>query len=316
MALTLEQYALDYLDTRGLPWPTMPKIEAPKAKSSLARLPVRAVLYTVYGTLVAIPAGELQFEAQLDFVTEAAFEKTATEFKLWPAMPRKPGAPSAHLKEMFKKAYDALRFSGSGGEKLPEIPAERIWDEIVKKLIVREYKIDAAQYGPPAEFAKKIAYFYHASIQGTGCYPGAADTLKLLADRGIQQGLLADGQCFTPAQLLRGLRAQDAGFDLNAVLPGPLRLISADCKARKPSGTIFQAAVTALAARGIAPSETLHVGSHLTRDIAPAKKLGMKTALFAGDKASLVADGEQLRDPALRPDVLLTELTQLLDVIS
>ncbi len=316
MALTLEQYALDYLDTRGLPWPTMPKVEAPKAKPSLAHLPVRAVLYTVYGTLVAIPAGELQFEAQLDFVTDAAFEKTATEFKMWPAMPRKPGAPSAHLKEMFKKAYDALRFSGSGGEKLPEIPAERIWDEIVKKLIAREYKVDAAQYGPPAEFAKKIAYFYHASIQGTGCYPGAADTLKLLADRGIQQGLLADGQCFTPAQLLRGLRVQDAGFDLNAVLPGPLRLISADCKARKPSGTIFQAAVTALAARGIAPSETLHVGSHLTRDIAPAKKLGMKTALYAGDKASLVAAGEQLRDPALRPDVLLTELTQLLDVIS
>ena len=58
------------------------------------------------------------------------------------------------------------------------------------------------------------------------------------------------------------------------------------------------------------------IGSHLARDIAPAKKLGMKTALFAGDKASLVADGEQLRDPALRPDVLLTELTQLLDVIS
>ena len=316
MALTLEQYALDYLDTRGLPWPAMPKVVAPKAKPSLARLPVRAVLWTVYGTLLAIPTGELQFESHLDFVTDAALDKTVVEFKMWHAMSRRPGAPSSQLKELFKKSFDAFRLSGSGGEKHPEVPAERIWDEIVKKLLAREYTYDAAQYGSPTEFAKKIAYFYHASIQGTGCYPGAADTLKLIADRGVQQGLLADGQCFTPVQLLRGLRAQDPGLDLGMLLPGPLRVISSECKARKPSGTIFQAAITALAARGISPSETLHVGSDLARDIAPARKLGMKTALFAGDKASLAATGDRLKDPAARPDVLLTELPQLLDVIS
>ena len=64
------------------------------------------------------------------------------------------------------------------------------------------------------------------------------------------------------------------------------------------------------------PSEILHVGSSLTRDIAPAKKLGMKTALFAGDKASLAASAEGLKDDATRPNVLITELPQLLDVIS
>jgi len=53
----------------------------------------------------------------------------------------------------------------------------------------------------------------------------------------------------------------------------------------------------------------------LPRDIGPAKKAGMKTALFAGDKNSLVAKGEQLNDPAFRPDVLLTELTQIADVV-
>ena len=38
----------------------------------------------------------------------------------------------------------------------------------------------------------------------------------------------------------------------------------------------------------------------------PAKRLGMKTALFAGDKASLQATPEQFKEPASRPDVLLT----------
>ena len=103
MALTLEQYALDYLDTRGLPWPAMPKVELPKARPSLVTLPVRAVLYTVYGTLLAIPTGELQFEAQLDFVTEAALDKTVLEFKMWQAMSRKPGKPGAQLRELFTR---------------------------------------------------------------------------------------------------------------------------------------------------------------------------------------------------------------------
>ena len=35
----------------------------------------------------------------------------------------------------------------------------------------------------------------------------------------------------------------------------------------------------------------------------------MKTALFAGDRASLVASGEQMKDPKLRPDALLTDLS-------
>ncbi len=41
----------------------------------------------------------------------------------------------------------------------------------------------------------------------------------------------------------------------------------------------------------------------------------MKTGLFAGDKASLEATPEQLKDAYNRPDVLLTELTQIADVI-
>ena len=71
----------------------------------------------------------------------------------------------------------------------------------------------------------------------------------------------------------------------------------------------------ALAARGVKPADVLHVGSSLDRDIAPAKKYGMRTGLFAGDKASLAADPDRLKDPATRPDVLLTELTQIADVV-
>src|SRR5947209_15004033 len=92
MPLTLEQYAT-YLDGRDLPWPAPPAIKPKKAVPHLKRLPeVRAVLWNVYGTLLAIPtAGELLFEQPQKFVMDVALEKTIAEFKMWGWMSRKPG---------------------------------------------------------------------------------------------------------------------------------------------------------------------------------------------------------------------------------
>ena len=316
MPLSLEQY-VERLDARtDLPWPKAPPIDAPKAKPSLHEMPIKAVFWTVYGTLVAIPQGELQFEHTQDFVTAAALEKVIKEFKMWQSMSRKPGAPAAYMKELFRKALTQLQLAGSGGEKFPEVASERVWDDIVKKLMLKEYTYDASIYGTLDDLTKKIAYFYHASIQGCGAYPNAADALRLVADGGRVQGLLAVGQCFTAAQLQRGLNAQSPDFPLANCVPANFRFLSAERKAKKPSDTLFRAAIAALAGRGIAPGETLHVGSSLVRDIAPAKKHGFRTALFAGDKASLVvADRAQLKDPATRPDVLLTDLAQIADVL-
>jgi FMN phosphatase YigB (HAD superfamily) len=315
MPLTLEQY-IDRIHTRAdLPWPATPRIDPPKAKPSLQRLPIKAVFWTVYGTLVVIPQGELQFEHPQEFITEAALEKLIKEFKMWNSMSRKPGAPSAYMKELYRKALTTLQMSGSGGEKYPELQVERIWDDIVKKLFQKEYQYDTLTYGSMNDYVKKIAYFYHASIQGVGAYPGAVDALRMASDRGVIQGLLADGQCFTPGQLQRCLKLQDPSFEMDAVIPSTFRIMSAEKKAKKPSDTLLKCAIQVAAGKGIDSSEILHVGSNLARDIAPAKKFGLRTALFAGDKNSLAATPEQLKDAAFRPDVLLTELPQILEVI-
>lgn len=309
MPLTLERYIAS-LDTRtDLPWPNAPKVEPVKAKASVPNMKVKAVLWTVYGTLVAVPQGELLFEHPMEFVTDAAFDKVIKEFKMWNSMSRKPGAPSAYMRELFTKAYQNLKLTSGG-----EAKSEAIWDDIVRKLMQKEYAHDVATYGSLDDYVKKIAYFYHASIQGAGAYAGAAETLTGFKNRRVTQGLLADGQCFTPLQLQRCLRKQDEAFNIDNVLSADLQFLSAERKARKPADSLFRAASQALAGKGIKPNEVLHVGSSIPRDIAPAKKAGFRTALFAGDKASLAATPEQLKDPASRPDILVTELPQLLDV--
>ena len=66
---------------------------------------------------------------------------------------------------------------------------------------------------------------------------------------------------------------------------------------------------------GITPEQVLHIGTRMDQDVIPARKLGMRTGLLAGDKGSLVATAEQLKDKASRPDVLLTELDQIGQIV-
>ena len=105
------------------------------------------------------------------------------------------------------------------------------------------------------------------------------------AEHGLKQGLLADGQCFTHVQLQRGLAAQDADVELDELLDTDLCVLSYEVRGRKPSERLFRQAVDALSEKGIAPTEVLHVGSRIAQDMVPARRLGMRTALFAGDKA-------------------------------
>ncbi|MBV9126304.1 MAG: HAD hydrolase-like protein [Planctomycetes bacterium] len=315
MALTLEQYA-KHLDTRDLPWPAPPEVTPAKAKPHLVPLPdIRAVTWSVYGTLLALTGGELYFDHPQKFIMDVALDKTIQEFNMWGSMSRKPGQPADYMKQIYTKLLEEQTTLSTSGKKHPEVAADRIWEAILKRLLQKDYKFDAGFYGALNEYSAKIAYFFHASLQGTACEAGAAGALRHVADRGLVQGLIANAQVFTLVQLQRGLTQQDPKAKVDQLIDPKVRGLSYQVGVRKPNEEVFQHALEALQERDIGPQEVLHIGSRITQDVAPAKKLGMRTALFAGDTASLEATAEQLKNPATRPDLLLTRLDQITQVL-
>ena len=316
MALTLQEYA-SYLDKRAdLSWPAVPEIERPRAKPSLARLAgVRAVTWNVYGTLLAIGGGQLYLEHPQKMMMDIALDKTIQEFKMWASMTRKPGQPAEYLRQIYSNIMLEQQALPTGGEKFPEISSERIWESFIKKLFQKDYKFDALSLGSLNEFSRKVAYFFHASMQSAACYPGAAAAMKHVKAQGLIQGILANTQCFTLVQLERSLLKDDSSAVAARLLDPTLLACSHELRCRLPSERLFRHILAAASSKGIHASEVLHIGSRIALDVAPARRLGMKTGLFAGDKNSLDATAEQLKDAHNRPDVLLTELTQIADVI-
>src|SRR5262249_48224559 len=138
---------------------------------------IRVVTWALYGTLLNIFKGQLLFEHPDKFVMDIALDKTVQEFKMWGSMTRKPGQPSDYMGTIYRRVLEDLRMAPSKGEKHPEIVAEKIWEAILKKLTQKDYKYDVTRYGTTAEYCRKIAYFFHASLQGAACHEGAGRAL-------------------------------------------------------------------------------------------------------------------------------------------
>ncbi|MFQ5732725.1 MAG: HAD hydrolase-like protein [Planctomycetaceae bacterium] len=317
MAKSLSEYA-DWLDERRLIRPQPPAIQPAKATPSLKPLPgVKAVTWGVYGTLLRISDGELLLDHPQELRMQVALDKTIGEFNMWNSMVRKPGEPWKQMCRLYQKLLEHERMAGGGRQgNLPEVDARSVWRIIVGRLRKKGYAWESSLYGDEEQLVEKIVYFFHRSLQGTEASPNALRAVTAIADAGLSQSLMGNGQCFTLVQLLRGLQAQ-------GTLPPPGRLFALDRTVlsfregvRAPSETLYRRCARRMREAGIEPREVLHVGCRLADDLAAAKAVGMRTALYAADKTALRASRSEINDPELRPDRLLTDLAQIRDVLA
>lgn len=313
MPKTLQEYA-DWLEERAdLRWPKPIAVEVPKAAAYLKPLAgIRLVVWNIYGTLLRIADGELLFQAPEELRMQIALEKMDAEFNMWNHMYRKPIAPWKYLEEQYLKFVDRQRMASTKTKgDVPEIQSREVWRQIFEQLEQKEYKYDEGFYGDKDGLSEKAAYFFHASLQGVEASPHALRALQTVAGGHLQQGLLADAQPFTLAQLLRGLKTQGKLPGWGDLFQSKYVVLSYQLGVRKPSKTLYQSLLQRCRENGIAAEEVLYVSSRLDQDLAVAKSLGLQTALYAGDKLSLRATKEEIANPKFRPDRLLTDLAQI-----
>jgi len=315
MALSLEQYAR-YLGSRKLRWPAAPALVPPDLSPRLEEMPeVRAVTWSVYGTLVAIAGGGLSYRLEEGWRAELAMDRVVQEFRLWPAMTRKPVKPGEQLAGLYKTILERTHMERSGGSAsgYPEMKVEAVWKTILSRLLRNGYQYDGSFYGPPVQYGQKIAYFFHRCLQGTGPYEGAYEVLRELKSRGLGMGIVADGQCFTPIQLHEALAGQGPLTALEDLFDS--QSYSFQSRARKPADRVFRAVLRTFAQRDIRPDQVLHVGSDPKADVFGARQVGMRAALLVSNQETLDAIGTLPERGNRRPDVLLTDLRQIRQVL-
>jgi len=281
-------------------------MEPIRPRGVAARLPllsgIRAVLFDVYGTLFVSGSGEVGAAA----AAAASSREGLLEALAWLEIEGDLRAAAERGVGLYEETIrQRHRMEHERGVDFPEVDVRDIWAAVVETLVNEK-----CLAGPlDQEAVLKLALVYECRTNPVWPMPGMERLVRSLRERGFVLGIVSNAQFYTPVvfQALLGGSPSVMGF------PDAYCAWSYLLGLAKPSPRIFREVLEPLRRMaGIEAEETLFVGNDMLNDVMPASRLGCKTAFFAGDQRSMRAREEDARCRGVRPDLTLTELSQLL----
>lgn len=262
----------------------IPTGETPTGLSKIRR--VKAMLFDVYGTLVISRSGDMDFHA----VSHNRKRMLAGVVGRY-GIDRTPENLMDSLRQTIENDHDSLRQEGID---FPEVDIVRVWQTVLGTG-------DAA-------LVKAFALEFEMVVNPVYPMPGLKDLLSACRKKNLLMGIISNAQFYTPLLLERllGTSLDMCGFDPQ------LTFYSYRFRSAKPSRFMFERAAEIFSRRGVPPAAVLYVGNDMRNDILPAKTVGFQTALFAGDRRSLRRRTDDARCRHLVPDVIITDLRQLI----
>jgi len=259
---------------------------------------IRAVFFDIYGTLFISGSGEIgstQLQGQAASMV-AALNAVGLNYQ----------GDGVDASEILQEAIAQSHRRGNvEGIEYPEVSIVAIWIETLTRLRRAGLVSEAADYADP----ERLAIEYEIRVNPVWPMPTVLECLEKLGKEKVQLGIISNAQFFTrelfPALLERDL--EDFG------ITPMFEFYSFRYGRAKPGTYLYEQARSALSGVDIKPEETLYVGNDMLNDIAPATKLGFRTALFAGDSRSLrLREGDE-RVAGVAPDLVVTELKDIPD---
>lgn len=264
--------------------------------AALNELPaIRAVLFDVYGTLVVSGSGDVGTASE-----DSEGDALADAYRAvgWGDVKNLPTVQQLH-----QTIRSANAMSGHASTK-PEVDIVEIWRTALRESGNSKRASQTAS-------VVRLAAEYESRANPTWPMPGATELLRALHRQGIPMGVVSNAQAFTTILVrdLTGTSLELSGFDLD------LCILSYRFREAKPSPLLFEQAVAGLDRRGIAPASALYVGNDMLNDVWAASQAGLRTAWFTGDARSCRERRDEARCRSLRPDVVLSELNQVLECV-
>ncbi len=265
---------------------------------------IKVIAYDFYGTLfisgvgdIGVDDGNLDTTLFLDILNGADIEIKSKEAAA-------KGFDTYN--KVVKHFIEKLKLDGI---EYPEPDIREVWSEVLQHMKT-EGLVDFSH--DPSLF-ERISVEFESRINPVWPMPGVKQTLQHFKELRFPQGIISNSQFYTPIVLeaLTGSSLSDLGFDAG------LLHWSFEEKMKKPGLTFYKNYLKKLNTfrPGLKAKNVLYIGNDMLKDVWPADTVGMKTALFAGDSRSLKWRADDPRCKNLKPDLVITELSQLKDVI-
>lgn len=273
------------------PYDIKPLSPLPTALRPRGRLEekIRCILFDIYGTLFISGSGDISITRQQSRQTQK-FETLLDKYQI-----NKPS--QTILNDLFFAIEREHKRQKNKGRDFPEVEIDRIWARV---LDIRE--IDRV---------RSFSVEFELIVNPVYPMPNLKKTLSACKHSNVLMGIISNAQFFTPYLFdwFFESNPKDLGFNSNLIF------YSYKYGHAKPSTFMFDLAAKQLEDMSISKHSVLYIGNDMLNDIYPAKKLGFKTGLFAGDARSLRLRENNPKCKYLSADIIITDLVQIIDFL-
>ncbi|GAA5520820.1 HAD family hydrolase [Aliifodinibius salicampi] len=266
---------------------------------------IQCVAFDFYGTMFISSVGDIGVDKDQQEHSEAFFSESLRDTGFEILKDEVGGRGNKLFEETIDKSVTAAQKKGIDH---PEPDLRAVWWDVLTKLTDEQLiegeltKERVIQFGIEFEFR----------INNIWPVPNLKTVLTTLLNQDIRLGIISNSQYYTPLafEAFYEQSPEEFGFDPNLIT------WSYQARLKKPSVDFYKQFAKTLTQENLISEEVLYVGNDIRKDIAPAKSLGMKTALYVGDKRSIRHKPGDIEKEAYKPDLIIDDLTQLTNCIS
>lgn len=250
---------------------------------------VRCIMFDVYGTLLISDSGDVGTLRKQTAASEP-FMRLLHRYGI-------QKSPESVIDDFFSRIDSDHTQKINQGIQYPEVRIEQIWMEVLGDQ--------------NSETVSRFAIEFEMIVNPVFPMPHLRKMLSACRQRKFLMGIISNAQFYTP--LLFGWLLEESLEGLG--FHPELIYFSFRFGVAKPSPILFNHARNRLLEMGIQSWNVLYVGNDMLNDISPASDAGFQTALFAGDARSLRLRPDHPECKGLAPDIVITDLIQVLDHI-
>lgn len=265
---------------------------------------IKCVAFDFYGTMFISGVGDIGIDEDQKEESESIFRESITRAGL---TIENQAAGRAGLQILKQTLNHYLKQAKEQGIANPEPEIREVWADTLTELTNRSLISGEVKRSTVVKFAIEFEF----RVNAVWPVPNLADVLDKLKNMGIRLAIISNSQFYTPLafEAAIGKSPESFGFDPD------LLVWSFECKRKKPDIKFYEQFVERIQQKNLDPTEVLYVGNDIHKDIQPAKKLGIRTALFVGDSRSIRHEEAELEELTFPPDLIIDDLSQIIECL-
>lgn len=271
---------------------------------------IRACLFDIYGTLLISSSGDINTFNIRTKKLKKAFD--AAGITINDSLKDEHAVSYLILDALKKIINDHHEESKKNNIPYPEVEIREIWEKVLNHAKKNNYI--SIENTLDIYFLTLVFELVNNKVFPM---PGMNEVISGLNKKNMPLGIISNAQFYTPVIMNYFITGQLKSDEYVVNFNNDLQFFSYKYKKAKPDTFLFDKVVPVLIEKYHikGPHEILFVGNDLLKDVYPAQKVGIKTALFAGDKRSLRLRKDDHKVKGVKPDFVITDLKQLFEII-